>query len=180
VDLLGFVGTFAAGKDQAAEYLLSKGWNIACTGDILRMLAVSSGLDLSRETLQTLGNKVRTERGPGILVLIAVQVLPRPLVITGLRGIHEVAVIKGNDGLVVSFDAPRELRFRRIMQRGRPDDPRTMEEFVAMQSVESSDDPNSQNIPAVMKMADRQIWNNFSHTDHLHNDLDRILKSLIH
>ena len=176
--IIGLVGTFAAGKDTAAEYLVKKyGFKHVSTGNIVRKLVRTNDWgDLGRENLQRVGNKLRREHGEGYLVEVALQEAP-PLVVSGMRNPMEVQTLKEHGEVVISIDAPINQRWERAKARQRIDDALTVEEFVQQQKVEESPDPKAQNITSVIAMSDYSISNEGT-LSQLEQQLDEILTRL--
>ena len=176
--ILGFVGTYAAGKDAAADYLVEKhGFLHVSTGNLVREIIKENNLGgLDRSNLQKVANELRQKHGRGHLVHLALEE-QGPLIVSGLRNPGEAAVVKEAGGILVAFDAPHELRWERAKRRGRIDDALSLEEFQQQQAVEEGGGEHVQNISAVVAMADYQI-NNDGQLDHLHQKLDTLLEQI--
>ena len=176
--ILGFVGTYAAGKDAAADYLVEKyGFMHVSTGNLVREIIQQSGLGgLDRQNLQKVANDLRQKHGHGHLVHLALE-KEGLLIVSGLRNPGEAAVVKEAGGILVAFDAPHELRWERAKKRGRIDDALSLEEFKQQQAVEEGGDKHVQNISAVVAMADYHV-NNDGQLNHLHQKLDALLQQI--
>ena len=94
--------------------------------DVIREEAVRQGKPVTRETLIELGNKLRREGGAGVL---AERIFPRldpekNYVIDSIRHPAEVQVLRRRrDFFLFHIQAPQRLRFERLRQRGRENDP---------------------------------------------------------
>jgi dephospho-CoA kinase len=169
-------GPNAAGKGEAAAHLAKRGFSLHSLSDVVREAARDRGFPPEREHLIRIGNDLRREGGPGVL---AQRLLPRLAgrsVADSIRNPAEVEVLRaGLDRfLLVGIAASPEARFRRIVARGRPGDPRTMEEFEERERQENASDPNSQQLTATFEMADVVVDNSGSLDDLAHR-IDGVL-----
>jgi dephospho-CoA kinase len=169
-------GPNAAGKGEAAAHLAKRGFSIHSLSDVVREAARDRGFPPEREHLIRIGNDLRREDGPGVL---AQRLLPRLVgrsVADSIRNPAEVEVLR--EGLerfvLVGIEASPEARFRRIVARGRPGDPRTMKEFEERERQENASDPNSQQLSATFRMADVVVDNSGTLED-LAARIDRVL-----
>lgn len=163
--LVGISGTFGAGKDIGAEYLVEEhGFTSASTGDMVRKIAQEKYDSIERHTLHKAADEARHEKGAGIFVeqAIAEHSTATSLVVTGIRSIGEAKALKAAGGLLLFVDAPREMRFKRTSTRKRTGDEKTFEEFVAQEDKEllgEGDDEAAINLNAVRALADHEITN---------------------
>lgn len=170
--ILGLSGTFASGKDTIASWLnLEYGYYHVSTGDMVREVARAQYGKIERPTLLKTANKLRKERGSGVLVELAFehfeplkQHYPGGLVISGVRSIGEAKILQQNNGLLMFIDASVEERYRRMVARARSDEKfLSFLEFQEREKQEMSPKDNSneliQNINAVSKMADISVFN---------------------
>jgi len=176
--IIGLAGTLAAGKDTVGNLLSKKhGYLHVSTGDALRAEKKRVFGDSPEALLvrnDPYANKLRTERGPGVLVELAYEEykrradeFPGGLIASGIRSIGEAEKIKELGGIIVFVDADSKLRYERITGRGRDvnDSGVTYEQFMAMEKSESDVDPvdkTIQNIPAMKDRADIILDNNGS------------------
>jgi dephospho-CoA kinase len=176
--ILGLVGTFAAGKDAAAAYLVERrGFKHVSTGDLVRELVLENGWGgLDRANLQRVATELRQQHGHGHLVDLALKHQP-PLVVSGLRNPGEAQTLKDAGGILIAFDAPHDQRWQRAKTRGRIDDALTLQEFEQQQAVEQSKHSHAQNIPGVVEMANHHIYNDGTLED-LYRKLDELLVQL--
>src|SRR3989344_2945420 len=65
--IVGLVGQNCAGKDTAAAYFVSKGFQRYSLSDYLREELEKQGKPVTRETLVNLGNELRETKGAGHL-----------------------------------------------------------------------------------------------------------------
>lgn len=137
--VIGLTGTIGSGKDVVREYLKKK-FNCVHVklSDVLRNEMEKKKGRLNRETLQDSGDEMRKKYGSHILAKVATDYLSRNkelIIIDGIRNPGEIDFLKktfGKDFILIATDASPEKRFENIKNRGRSDDPKTWEEFLAM------------------------------------------------
>jgi dephospho-CoA kinase len=61
--------------------------------------------------------------------------------------------------LLLGVDAAVETRFRRALERGRPGDPRTLEEFRSREREENRPESHRQQLAATFALADLVVHN---------------------
>lgn len=157
--IIGLVGQNCAGKDTAAAYLASKGFERYSLSDYLRRELEKQGKEPTRENLIELGNKFRREKGPGFLGEKALEQMRegKNCVVVSIRNPAEAkALMQKEDFVLVAIDAPAQVRFERMKARGREEDPKTFEEFLALENKENAGG-EKQSISETMKMADYSI-----------------------
>ena len=104
-------------------------------GDIVREEAIRLGLDISRKVLARLAVELRIKEGPDAIAKRCINIIrdldTRYLLVDGLRSHFEYYRFKDyepNFKLIFVHASPG-TRFRRLLRRGRSDDPKTWEEF---------------------------------------------------
>lgn len=175
--IIAITGTNAAGKDEAATYLESKGFAHFSLSDELREILQERKQEPTRENLIALGNELRKLYGNAYLterVLEKAQGTPH-IVISSVRNPGELEPVKGTDNFkLIAIDAPPELRYRRDLSRGRIDSSTTFEEFARQDAEEMSGAETEQNLHRVMAAADMHIVNDGS-LEKLHRKLDEAI-----
>ena len=162
--IIGLTGSYAAGKDAAAKYLVRKGFFYHSYSDILRGELVKLGKPTDRENLIWMGNKVRREFGAGelskrILAEIKKNQEEKALAV-GMRNPAEVEFFRAEKSFQLWFlQAPIQLRYERAQKRKRPEDEVSFDEFKKQETQEHSSDPNEQQLGRVATMADATIVN---------------------
>lgn len=139
--IIGLTGKNGAGKGEVAKYLQERSFNYYSLSDVLRETAQKEGKEITRDTLVALGNRLRNEKGAGVLAEAIFSRLDpeKNYVIDSIRHPSEVAVLRRRkDFFLVQIKAPQRLRFERLKLRARERDPRTFEEFVALEEREAS------------------------------------------
>ena len=171
---IGLTGLNASGKGTVAQYLIDKGYGYYSLSDIVREEATALGRDHSRENLIYVGNKLRKEQGPAVLAKRIVEKivradgrLPQPnIVIDSIRNLAEINELRKLPGFVlIGVDAPVELRFERAKKRERVGFEKSLQEFIAVEQKENSEDPDKQQLFECLKMADKIVTNGGSILD---------------
>ncbi|MFA6600300.1 MAG: deaminase [Candidatus Omnitrophota bacterium] len=161
--IIGLTGKNGSGKGEVAKYLQERGFQYYSLSDVLREEAQKNGLALTRDVLVELGNKLRGEQGPGVLAeKIFSRLDPeKHYVVDSIRHPSEVQVFRRRqDFLFACVRAPERLRFERLRQRGRERDPRTFEEFQALEARESQSDlASDQQLDPAIRLADVTVDN---------------------
>ena len=182
--ILGLTGRNAAGKGEAADYLKSKGFAYYSLSDALREEATKRNLEHSRDNLIRLGNELREKLGPGCLAQNINKKIKERLaknknqnfVVDSIRGPFEAKeLMKNKDFTLVGIDAPVELRFKRLLERNRLGDAKTLEEFRKQEDRENVKSDTNQQLDATFNMSQKFILNDGSLED-LHKKIDGLLK----
>lgn len=139
--VIGLTGTIGSGKDAVSNYLKQK---FNCfyvkVSNVLRNELEKKKRGLDRKLLQDSGDDMRKKYGNFVLAKVSIDYLPRNkdlIVIDGIRNPGEVDYLKktfGRTFVLIAVDSSPEARFERLSKRGRPDDPKTWEEFLDMDS----------------------------------------------
>lgn len=166
--VIGLTGTIACGKEKVKELIVRKfdSYQVSLSGAIRGEMERRSR-DFSRKTLQDMGNELRQKYGTHILAKVSTEFMPRAkpvMVVDGIRNPGEAEYLRKTykgDFILVAVDAPQELRFERVQKRNRPLDPKTWEEFVALdERDQGKDEPQyGQQVKKCIGMADIKIEN---------------------
>jgi len=179
---IGVTGTFCAGKDTFADYLVKIGFEHISLSDIIREEAKKDNLEITRENLRFLGNKLREEQGNAVLAERAIINMKdnNNYVITSIRNPLEVKKLYSSKNFIlVNVDAPIEERFRRLVAREdirkEDGDNLTFDKFVESEKKEMvSDNKNGQNILNCIDMARLTLLND-SDFDSFYKKIDQTL-----
>ncbi len=179
---IGVTGTLGSGKDTLAAYLVSKGFEHISLSDLIREELKKNNREITRDNLVKEGNEMREREGNGVLAKRAIERTneEKNYVVTSVRNPLEVKTLAGSGKFVLlSVDAPAELRFERIIARGRKEkDAKTFEEFKEIEDREMmSDNKSSQQIRACMNMAKFTIVND-SDVDTYFKKIDDLMPHL--
>src|SRR6059058_2806379 len=175
--LIGLTGRNAAGKGEVARYLQKKSFYYYSLSDVIRDEIRLRGLQPTRDLLITVGNELRQRHGARILAerILAKIEDDRHYVIDSIRNPSEVDAFRAAKHFkLIRVEAPPEVRFHRILSRHRESDPRTYEEFVALENREAEGDDTSQNLVKVELMADSTVINDAS-LEKLYPQIDDLL-----
>lgn len=184
--IIGLTGSLASGKGIVSKFLKEKGFVYLSLSDELREIAKEEKIELTRENLQNLGNKLREEKGKGVLAEVVsskiINQTYKKAIVDGIRNPAEVEVLrKLKDFFLISVDAPQEIRFKRIVERGRESDPKTWEDFLRVDDRDKGlgEAPTGQAVGKCMELADYSLTNSGTPEDikerikNLYLDLER-------
>jgi len=175
--IFGFCGTIGSGKGTAIE-LLQKEFGAAnfSLSDEIRHECKKRDLGLERSNLITVGNEMRKKEGDGYWATRAaarVKAMPgwqkRATTIDSIRLPAEVEALVeefGDKFVLVSVDAPIDMRYGRIKTRNRAGESKlTFEQFKASEEKEQSKQKGEPNLAATMALADFEIVNDESRAE---------------
>ncbi len=132
--IIGVTGTICSGHDTLGRMLKEKGFVRYSLSDEIRQLMNSDGIEINRDSMQDFGDELRKSRGAGILASLVTSRLNghEDYVVESLRNPYEVYAFRRKEGFyLVMVDASPEVRFRRLLARGRDkDEPKTFDEFL--------------------------------------------------
>ncbi|MEM4358901.1 MAG: deaminase [Candidatus Bilamarchaeaceae archaeon] len=163
--IVGLTGENCAGKSTVADYLAKKGFYELSLSDILREELKAEGKALTRDNLINKGNELRAKFGAGILAKkITARIekaKDRNYVIDSIRTPAEVDELRKLPHFFLLYvTAPPEIRFERIKQRDREEDPKTFEAFLEIEKLEMENaEKTKQNLKATFALADKRIDN---------------------
>ena len=180
--IIGLTGKNAAGKGEVASYLKIKGFVYYSLSDVLREEATKRGSEHSRDNLIKLGNELREKHGPQFLAQQINNKIKNntggKFVVDSIRSPFEAKeLMKNKDFLLVGIDASIELRFERLLERGRAGDSKTLEEFKKHEEQENTKNENSQQLDATFKLSGKVIVNDSS-LEELHKKIDNLMEKL--
>ena len=155
--LIGVSGTFGSGKDVLAELLEREyGFTHVSTGDLVREEAMRRYGSIERPVLRQTAEECRREKGAGYFIELGLG-KPRPLIFSGIRSLGEMKAVKQAGGLIVFIDAPLEVRYERMVVRGRDNETKiSLDEFREREEKEMYSGPGDAdfNIRAIGEQAD--------------------------
>jgi dCMP deaminase len=133
--IIGLTGTLSSGKGIVSNFLKEKGFVYLSLSDEVREIARQNKIEITRKNLQDLANELRERNGAGFFAEIVINKVInqqyKKAVIDGIRNPAEIDVLKKlKNFFLISVDAQREIRFKRIVERNRESDPRTWEDFL--------------------------------------------------
>ena len=181
--IIGLTGKNASGKGEAANYLKTKGFIYYSLSDVIREEATKRNLEHSRDNLINLGNELRENFGPNYLAKQINEKIKQQLknnknknfIIDSIRNPHEAKeLIKNKDFVLVGIDAPIELRFKRLLERNRLGDAKTLKDFKQQEQRENLKSDTNQQLDKTFKMSNKIILNDNS-LEELHKKIDKLL-----
>ena len=184
--MIGLTGKNASGKGEVANYLKSKEFIYYSLSDVIREEATKRNLEHSRDNLIKLGNELRERFGPSYLAQQINEKIKQQLiknknqnfVIDSIRSPYEAKeLMKNKNFILVGVDAPIELRFRRLLERNRLGDAKTLKEFKRQEQRENLKSDTNQQLDATFGMAKKVIVNNGTLKE-LHNKIDDLLRKM--
>src|SRR5262249_55361479 len=123
----------------------------------------------------------RQKHGAGVLAerILAKIEDDKHYIIDSIRNPAEVDAFRAAKHFkLIRVEAPPEVRFQRILGRQRESDPRTYEEFTALEHREAEGDDTSQNLVKVELMADSAVVND-GRLEKLYAQIDELLPKLL-
>jgi dephospho-CoA kinase len=130
--VIGFCGLPGAGKSTVLKFIEDLG-EIITMGNVIRNEARERGIEPTDENLGKIANELREEFGEEIIakkcVVLIKQLKKKIIFIDGLRSLAEVKVFRNSWKFpIVAVILDNTTRIERLLNRGRPDDPKTLEE----------------------------------------------------
>ncbi len=175
VKLIGLTGTNGSGKGEAAAYLQKKGFQYFSLSDVIREELQKRGKEPTRDNMIKMGNELREKFGPDMLARLAMKKVKDKAVIDSIRNPKEVEYLRKQKNFIfLAVDAPAELRYERVKERGRGESASTLQEFIEKEKEEMTECEKGQQLQKCMNMADFVIINDGSLED-LYQKLEEIL-----
>ncbi len=177
--ILGITGTIGAGKGTVVDYLIKeKHFRHFSAREFLLKEIKERGIAQDRDNMKKVANELRTNHSPSYIIeqlFSEAEAYNGDVVIESVRTFGEVGFLKSHGAKILAVDADRNLRYKRISDRGLSTDGVSFEKFCIQEDAElKNDDPNKQNLLGVMRSADCLIKNNGT-LDELHSNVDRVL-----
>lgn len=179
--ILGFVGPICVGKGLAIEYLVKEyGFYYSSTSDRIREEIKRHGLKVTRKRLQKFGGELRKKFGSEVLAKRTWDDIlhsgAKKAVVDAIRSKGEIEFLKRIPGFyLIAVLAKPKIRFQRIVERGRDDDPKKWEEFLKMEERDKK--AEGRDIGGCVKMADFRIENNGT-IEELESKIKKVLRKL--
>ena len=187
--IIGLTGKNAAGKGEVANYLKTKGFIYYSLSDVIREEATERGLGHSRDNLINLGNELRQKFAPNYLakqinkkIIDSKKSFPEKnfFIIDSIRNPFEARELtKNKNFILIGIEAQIETRFRRLLERNRLGDAKTIEEFKEQEQRENLNSDTNQQLNKTFELAEKIIVNDGS-LEELHKKIDDLLVELKH
>ena len=133
---------------------------------ILFVATKKQAKDIVAEKVQSINMPYITERWSGGMltnfptIRKAVKKMTGKTVIDSIRNLEEIKYLRENtEFLLLSIDAPPEIRFQRARKRGRREPLRTLNAFMEMEKREMTGNKKGQQLRKCMESADFKITN---------------------
>ncbi len=180
--IIGLTGTFGAGKGEVSKILMNRGHVYHSCSDILRAELRQRGLEETIENLAKLGNELREKSSSGELPKRLVEIIRRrgegKAIIDSIRTVGEVEELrKQPDFVLLSIEAPIELRYQRVKRRGRHGDDLTFEQFRNLEVAQMDGEGVKQNLRKCMNIADYKI-SNIGSLEELRQNIEGVLDEI--
>ncbi len=143
--VIGAVGQNGSGKDEVLKYLKAAcGVPFFSTGDMVRQIAAQEGVEATRDNLRAISERWFRERGEGCFVRLLAERIKREkdqtVGISGIRSLADVTILRNlfKDDFIlihVTMSDPGQ-RYERMVARGEERDPRSYEQFLALDRAE--------------------------------------------
>jgi len=135
--IIGVVGQIASGKGILVKYLTEKldFTAFSLSSIVHEELEKKGRVKFTRQMLQDVGDKLRREYGDEVLAQRIIKAINEQkkdkIVIEGIRNPAEIEFLKKNQNFIlIGVKANRELRFKRVLSRGKEWDPKIYEDFL--------------------------------------------------
>ncbi len=157
--VIAITGQPGSGKTTAIDAIRDLGI-VVSMGDIVRNEAKKRDLIPSGINLGKIAKEMRIEAGPTIIAEKCVELIKSKkeevIFIDGVRSLSEINVFRKFWKFpIIAIIVDKEIRFNRLLERGRSDDPKTIEELIERDTREIRF-----GLDEVLKNADYVIKNN--------------------
>lgn len=180
--IIGITGSLGAGKGTIVEYLVSKkNFKHYSVSGYLTTELEKQGRATDRNGMREIANEIRSKFGPDFITKVLFEEAKKNggnAIIESIRNPNEVKFIKKHGGCLFAVDADQETRFQRIQDRGSSKDSVTFKEFKIQEDKESKNtDPNAQNLPKCILMADYKFDNNGT-KERLYEQVEKVIQKI--
>ncbi|MEM0087524.1 MAG: AAA family ATPase [Thermofilum sp.] len=174
-------GMPGAGKSIVSEAARTLGLRIVRMGDIIREIAAENSKPPSDEVLGYISQKIRELHGRDIVARAALHIACSeehggPVLVEGVRSPEEVEYFRRHSRrcLTIAVHSPPNVRYQRLLARGRKDDPKSWEEFKTRDERELA-----LGLGSVIALADIILVNHEKRPEDLFVEAKSILEKVI-
>ncbi len=167
--IIGVVGQIASGKGILVKYLIEKlnFISFSLSSILHNELKKKKIKKFTRKTLQDMGDSLRKRSGDDILAQLAIKKLlaqgEKHVVIEGIRNPGEIEFLKKKPSFIlIGVKAKRELRFKRLLSRGKEWDPKNYNDFIKVdkRDLGIGQDRSGQQVAKCLAYCDFVLTNN--------------------
>ena len=165
--IIGVCGRIGAGKETLTKFLRDKGFVYLESSKALKEELGREGRQVTRESMQDKGDELRKKYGVGAVMIILLDKTRKEpeknYIFDSLRNTGEAEFLRKEreDFILIGVDASREIRFKRMLKRGKESDPKTWEEFLKVDERDNFDtsDPMGQQTGKLLEICDYVVVN---------------------
>ena len=167
--IIGIVGQIASGKGILVKYLVKKlGFVSFSLSSIVHAELREKGTkEFTRQTLQDMGDELRQGYGDDVLARRLNEVIKGQkkdrVVIEGIRNPGEIEFLKKKPGFIlIGVKAKHELRFKRLLSRGKEWDPKNYNDFLKIdrRDIGVGQEKSGQQVGRCLAYSDYVLTNN--------------------
>ena len=178
--IIGIVGLPGSGKTSLSGIMKRRGFKVLEMGDIVRKGMAREGVPLTGPGMREYANALKSRHGKDWIAKEAMKEISmrrlsgKDFAVSSIRTPEEVLYFRRRlrRMVIIGLVAPPETRFRRLMRRGRKDDPKSRKGFELRERKESG-----WRTPEAVRMADYVLCNTGTIAD-LRTGMDEVLKNL--
>ena len=131
--VIGFCGLPGSGKSSAIDAIQDLG-TIVTMGDVVRKEAIKRGIESTDENLGKIAKELRKKGGQEIIAQKCVELTSEQesdvIFVDGVRSLAEVKVFREIwEFPLIAIVIDENIRFKRLHERNRSDDPKSLEEL---------------------------------------------------
>ncbi len=158
--LILLCGKRASGKSLFKEVATTHSLPFFEMSDVVFNMMREQSIPINSESTAQFAKSLRKKEGEAAVAKHLLPLLEETnasfIIVSGLRSVEELNLFKSEyNAILVEVRAKDELRFRRSLDRARPSDPKTLDEFLAREKAEAA-----LGVEELIKMADIIIENN--------------------
>ena len=161
--IIGITGRIASGKTEIAEFLKLRGFSYITLSQIVREEVKKRNIEVTRKSLQDIGNEIRKNEGAGGWVrrLLSMINPEEDWIIDGIRNPGEIVELrKLKNFVLISVDSPQERRYQRVLSRNKESDPKSWEGFLEADKRDFGEaDPLGQQVGKCIELSDFHVDN---------------------
>ena len=185
--LIGLIGTNGAGKSAVCDYLRDCGFLVVSLSDIVRSEVRHRNKPETRDVMVHTSNELKGQFGMDVLARRCFHESSEKdvssIAFDSIRNLDEVIYLREKGVIFLGIDAPIDLRYTRVTERGRASDTVDFATFQAHDDRENTGQSAGQNIFQAFQECEVIIQNigdlaalHFQVDDFLSVQLDRVGK----